>query len=140
MSVIWLAAAVLFGITEAVTAQLVSIWFVGGAVCALVASLFDTSVLLQIGVFAVSSAILLIFTRSFVKKLTRNKNFATNIDALIGQNAVITRRTDGINGGEAKLDGKLWTVYPSGAETFDEGDRVRVERIEGVKLIVSSVD
>ena len=39
MYIVWICAAVLFGIFEALTVQLVSIWFVIGAVAALVSSL-----------------------------------------------------------------------------------------------------
>ena len=39
MYIVWICAAVLFGIFESLTAQLVSVWFVIGAVAALVSSL-----------------------------------------------------------------------------------------------------
>ena len=38
MYIVWICAAVLFGIFEALTVQLVSVWFVIGAVAALVSS------------------------------------------------------------------------------------------------------
>ena len=39
MYIVWICAAVLFGIFESLTAQLVSVWFVIGSVAALVSSL-----------------------------------------------------------------------------------------------------
>ena len=39
MNWLWLGAAVVFGLIEAATAALVSVWFVGGAVAALLVSL-----------------------------------------------------------------------------------------------------
>ena len=39
MTIVWTAAIILFGIVEAVTAGLVCIWFVAGALVALVAGI-----------------------------------------------------------------------------------------------------
>ena len=47
----WVAAMVLFGIMEAATVNLVSVWFVGGALAALVVQLLGGGVWFQIIVF-----------------------------------------------------------------------------------------
>ena len=39
----WIAAIVIFIIAEAVTVALVSVWFIGGAVCALLAAICGAS-------------------------------------------------------------------------------------------------
>lgn len=137
MELLWLFAAVFFGILEAATAQLVSVWFAGGAVCALFASLAGADITVQCIIFAAVSAIILLCTRPLAKKLTKNVQFKTNTDGLIGKTAVMTKpcNADGING-EAKLDGKFWTVCSSAGTSIDAGSRVTVEKIEGVKLIV----
>ena len=48
MNWIWLGAVVAFGVLEAATAALVSIWFVGGAAVALLASFLGAALWLQI--------------------------------------------------------------------------------------------
>jgi len=59
MNWIWLGAVVAFGVLEAATAALVSIWFVGGAAVALLASFLGAALWLQIALFlAVSVGIL----------------------------------------------------------------------------------
>lgn len=137
MNTIWLTAVVAFGIIEAVTVQFVSIWFAGAAVCALIASLLGADTITQTVVFVAAAAILLVCTRPVVKKLTKNKKVATNADSLIGKTAVITRGVNGMGeDGEAKIDGKFWTVCSSDGLPIEEGSVVKVEKIEGVKLIV----
>ena len=49
MLYIWILAAVVFGVLEGITAQLVSIWFVLGAVAAAVAAACGGAVWLQGG-------------------------------------------------------------------------------------------
>lgn len=137
MGIVWLLSAVVFGILEAATAQLVSVWFAGGAICALLAYIAGANATLQWVIFAVSSAIILLFTRPLAKKLTRSIYFKSNTDALIGKTAIITKScdTNGFNG-EAKLDGKIWTACSSTGDIIEVDSRVTVEKIEGVKLIV----
>jgi len=137
MGVIWLVLAILFGILEAVTVQVVSIWFVGGSVAALLAYILGASNIWQITVFFATSVILLICTRPFVKKLTKNKKVCTNADKLIGKTAVVTKETDDMGlMGEAKVDGGYWTISSEDGSQIQKDERVIVEKIEGVKLIV----
>lgn len=51
MIVIWIAAIVVFGIVEAVTVGLVSIWFVLGAVAGLLAAVLGAALWVQIVLF-----------------------------------------------------------------------------------------
>ena len=137
MGILWLIAVIAFCIIESATAQLVSIWFAGGALVSLVSSLLGASVLLQWILFAVSSAVILILTRPLVKRLTKRGITKTNTDILIGTTVVMTQETDNRgNGGEAKADGKLWTVKSIDGEPIEKGSVVTIEKIEGVKLIV----
>ena len=53
MTIVWTAAIILFGIVEAVTAGLVCIWFVAGALVALVAAFVDAPLSVQIILFLV---------------------------------------------------------------------------------------
>ena len=69
MNWLWLGAAVVFGLIEAATAALVSVWFVGGAVAALLVSLLGGALWLQILLFLAVSAVILALTRPLVKKM-----------------------------------------------------------------------
>ena len=47
MEWIWMGALILFGIVEACTASLTSLWFVGGALIAMLVALFGGALWLQ---------------------------------------------------------------------------------------------
>lgn len=56
---IWLGLLLLFGVLEAATVALVSLWFMAGALAALLAALCGAGLPVQVGVFLVVSAVLL---------------------------------------------------------------------------------
>ena len=127
----------MFGILEPVTVQIVSIWFAGGAVCAMIAFALGANETVQVVVFIIASAVLLALTRPIVKKMTNGKKVLTNADSLIGKTAVVTKSTDELGlSGEAKVAGSMWTICSEDGTPIGENEKVIVERIEGVKLIV----
>lgn len=137
MGYVWFFLTIFFGILEAATAQLVSIWFAGGSLCAILAYALGANEAVQVTVFVLTSAVLLALTRSIVKKMTKGKKIPTNADSLIGKTAVVTKKTDELGlAGEAKVAGSVWTVCSADGLPLEEKERVTVEKIEGVKLIV----
>jgi len=64
----------------------------------------------------------------------------TNVDALIGKEAVAKTDIDSLDGGVTKLMGELWLSRTEDREIIKEGSRVRVIRAEGVSLIVEGVE
>lgn len=68
MIVIWIAAIVVFGIVEAVTVGLVSIWFVLGAVAGLLAAVLGAALWVQIVLFFVVSIAALAATGCWVRR------------------------------------------------------------------------
>ena len=138
MMIIWLVLAVVFGVFEAVTTQLVSIWFTAGAVAALGAYFFGASELVQLIVFVAVSAVTLILTRPLVKKYAKPDIKPTNADMMIGQSAVVTEKINNVfSTGTVKIKGIEWTARSQNDEEIPLGEIVTVEAIEGVKLIVS---
>lgn len=137
MSIIWVGAVVLFGIVEALTAGLVSIWFVAGAVAALIAAQVGAAVLTQIVVFLVVSAAALAATRPLVRKLTAGKMVPTNADRVLGAAGKVTETIDnGNSAGAVYVDGKSWTARSVDGAVIPAGAQVRIEGLEGVKLLV----
>lgn len=136
LEILWLIAIVAFIILEAVTYQMVSTWFIGGAIGGLIAAMLNADFWLQMTIFIVLSVVLLICFRPIaVKKL--KTDFKTNADAAIGKRATVTREVNNLKGtGEAKLDGLVWTARAEDDTVYAVGDIVEVTRIEGVKLIV----
>ena len=134
---IWIGLMVLFGIVEASTVNMVSIWFVGGSLVGLVVDLLGGNVWLQIGAFLVVSGGLLACLRPFVKKYVTPKKTATNADMVLGRNAYLTEPVDNLRGtGALKLDGKEWTVRSASGEVLEKGTLVTIVSMQGVKLYV----
>ena len=59
MAYVWIAVAVILAIYEMSTVQLVAVWFVIGAVCAAISTLFVDSVVLQAVIFVAVSLLVL---------------------------------------------------------------------------------
>ncbi len=134
----WVVALVVFLIVEAVTAGLVSIWFVFGSLVALICAALGAAVWLQIFWFVIVSVATLVLTRPLVKRYVDSRSVATNADRSIGRAAVVTERIDNLAAtGAVKLDGVVWTARSTDdAVAIEAGERVTVRAIEGVKLIV----
>lgn len=134
----WVAALVVFLIVEAVTAGLVSIWFVFGSLVALICAALGAAVWLQIFWFVIVSVATLVLTRPLVKRYVDSRSVATNADRSIGRTAVVTERIDNLAAtGAVKLDGVVWTARSTDdAVAIETRERVTVRAIEGVKLIV----
>lgn len=92
----WVAALVVFLIVEAVTAGLVSIWFVFGSLVALICAALGAAVWLQIFWFVIVSVATLVLTRPLVKRYVDSRSVATNADRSIGRAAVVTERIDNL--------------------------------------------
>lgn len=137
IGIFWLALILVFAAVEAVTYQLVSIWFAGGAIGALIAYICGGDTLTQWIVFVAVSAVLLAVSRPLVKKIRKREPEKMNADSLIGKTAQITERVDNIKGnGQAIVNGMTWTVRSADGEIIEPEEQVVIEKIEGVKLIV----
>lgn len=139
MTIVWAVIFVLTIIIEVETAELVSIWFMPGALIALVLSLFDVKTWIQWTVFIVVSAILLILAKTvFRKKLLKSVNKEkTNTDLLIGKTAIVTEQIKNVEAvGSVKVNGNIWTArMENDRDTAMPGDKVVIVKISGVKLI-----
>ncbi|MBQ1830643.1 MAG: hypothetical protein II116_06290 [Ruminococcus sp.] len=60
MPFIWIGFAIVMAVVEASTTQLVSLWFVLGAVAAAISTIFTPSIFVQLVVFLVVSAMSLL--------------------------------------------------------------------------------
>ena len=136
-TIIWIAAIVIFGVAEAATAGLTSIWFVLGSVAALIAAICNGPVWLQIALFFVVSIATLAATRPLVTKLMKKDIKPTNADRVLGGSARVTERIDNdVPTGAVYIDGKTWSARSSTGEIIEPDAMVRVVRMEGVKLYV----
>lgn len=138
MTLVWLVALILFAVAEAATVGLVSIWFAGGALAALIAAGVGGSIPLQIVLFLVVSCVMLALLRPFVKKISMPHRTRTNADRHIGQTALVTEEINNLQEtGAVRLDGIIWTARSEGGETIPVGSLITVQRIAGAKVWVA---
>ena len=136
---VWIAAIVIFGVAEAMTAGLVSIWFVIGSVAGLVTAVCGGKIWLQVVVFFVVSIAALIATRPLVARMSKKDAVATNADRALGQLARVTETIDNtVPTGAVYIDGKTWSARSTDDSVIKVGQMVRVVRMEGVRLFVET--
>ena len=133
---LWFLLAIIFAIVEALSLGIISIWFAIGALVAMISSIFVDSLLFQVLIFLIVSFILIASTRKFAMGLLKIGKEKTNIDELIGKEAVVVKKIIPYVPGEIKLDGKFWRAVSESKQTYLEGAIVTVLRIEGVTVIV----
>ena len=138
LAVIWLIVLVVCLVVEIGTLGLTSIWFAGGALCALLIALVGGPLWLQILLFLVASIVLLIFTRPIAAKYFNKNREKTNVDSKIGKQAIVTVTIDNLKGeGQIVTEGMEWTARSLDSTIIEEGSVVTIEKIEGVKAVVS---
>ena len=107
----------------------------------MVVSLFVDSLVIQIGVFTISSILLLFCTRPFAKKFTKNDNTITNANSIIGKKAIVTKEINSLKGtGQIKVNGEAWSAKCSKEDIIEEGATVTILNINGVKAIVEKAN
>lgn len=131
---IWFALLFVFLIIEAMTLNLVTIWFAFGSLCAYVTTCFTDNILIQLIVFVVTTLISLFLTKPLLEKYLKVGKEKTNVDRIIGKTAVVTKDIKKHEYGRVKVDGKSWMA--TSEKNIKEGTEVEVLQIEGAKLIV----
>ena len=134
----WLIALIAFVIIEIATMGLTTIWFAGGALIALLLALTKISIYVQIGVFLIVSIALLICTRPLAAKYFNQKTTKTNVDSVIGKQAIVLTQIDNLKEeGKVMLNGMEWSAraYEDGC-IISNGAVVEVKEVQGVKLLV----
>lgn len=134
----WLAVIVFFGIVEAISVGLTSVWFCAGGLLAMLAAALGAPVWAQILVFVVGSGVLLALTRPLVRKFSRSRLEKTNADANVGKTGIVLEPIDNdAPSGTVQVGGKIWTARSETGEIIPQDEKVTIVRIEGVKLIVA---
>ncbi len=137
--IIWIAILIATLVTEAVSAGMTSIWFSCGAAVAIVVSLLNGPIWLQVIVFFAVSMICLLLFRPLANRYIMPKKTATNYEEAIGKKVKVVERVDNIGEtGKVLYNGIEWTARMINDEVFlDKDECGYVMRVEGVKLILS---
>lgn len=141
MSVCWLILFAILLIVELATMGLTTIWFAGGSLIACVLALVNAPLWLQIFGFLVVSVVLLIFTRPIAVKYFNNNRTRTNVESMIGKEAVVMTDIDNVQGvGQVKVGGMDWSARSLNGEPIAAGNVVEIKEVEGVKVLVEMIE
>lgn len=138
MIMVWLVILILMIVFELISLGLTTIWFAGGAIVALIATVLQANLTVQIVLFLVVSLLLLYFTRPVAVKYFNKDREKTNVESLIGRQAIVVGEIDNLQGiGVVSVGGQEWSARNrDGEEVLPVGTVVEITAVSGVKLIV----
>lgn len=138
---VWLGVVALSVIVEFVTFDLVSVWFIGGGLVAMILSACQVQLVWQLVAFIGVSIILLITCRKPLTKMLNKNKSATNANSLIGKDTILLTPISFDNVGSVKVNGVVWTAIAENEMTqIEQGAIVSITAIQGNKLIVKEVN
>lgn len=139
MMIFWLIILIMFIGVEALTMGLTTIWFAGGALIAVFAAILGAPVWVQIILFFGVSLLLLFFTRPVAVRYFNRDRVKTNVESMVGRQAIVTSEIDNIQGiGQVTVGGQEWSARScDDKRRIAVGTVVNIAAVNGVKLIVS---
>ena len=140
MWIVWLALAVIFLIVEGLTVEVISIWFSGASLIAMVLDLLNLDLIWQLIAFISVSILLILLTRPLITKYLKKNESKTNVETLIGEIAVVTKDIMPDERGEAKVKSQYWLAISADNDMILANTKVNIIAIEGAKLIVKKID
>jgi membrane protein implicated in regulation of membrane protease activity len=137
---IWLIAAVIFGIGEIFTLGFFLAPFAGGAAVAAIVAAAGGGAVGSAAVFLLVSLLLLAALRPLAKRhLRQPPQLRTGTAALVGRNATVVERiANSEDVGCVRIDGEVWTARAYDEDqVFEPGARVQVLEIRGATALVA---
>ena len=139
---IWVVAAALLLVAEMFAPGFWLASVAVGCVAAALAALLPVGLLGQVLVFAASTVGSLfglrpVLVRRFLH--ARGMEVRTNVEALVGKTAVVTKRIDAVTRvGRVVVEGEDWrgTLLEGGGAAIEPGTRVIVVQVDGSTLVV----
>jgi membrane protein implicated in regulation of membrane protease activity len=137
---LWAGFAIIMGIIETTTLDLIFLMLAGGAAAGAGAAILGAPILVQALVAIAASTALLGVVRPIAKRHLRQPVAArTGVAALVGRHAVVIQEVDGTKG-QVKLAGEVWTARSYDGSTIEVGTTVDVVEIQGATALVFSSD
>lgn len=107
---------------------------------AIISAVSDISATVQLLIFAIISALLVLATRPLAKKFI-SKNIPTNADRIIDQKGIVIKAISSIeNSGQIKVLGQIWSAKSNSEEEISEGETIVIKGLEGVFAVVEKVE
>ena len=137
---VWLGLAMLLGVLELFSLDLVLLMLAGGALAGMVAALVGVGLPFQLLAAALASVAMLALVRpNVVKRLRSGPELRIGPEALVGQEGFAVAELS-VHGGQIKLAGEIWTARPYDEhEVIPAGAKVQVLQIRGATAYVHQV-
>jgi membrane protein implicated in regulation of membrane protease activity len=137
---LWAGLALILGIIETTTLDLVFLMLaVGAAGGAVVAALGAPFLVQALAAIAVSVAMLGVVRPIAKRHLHQAISERTGVAALVGRRATVLERVDG-NGGRVKLAGEVWSARSYDGSVIEVGASVDVVEIQGATALVFAAE
>ena len=138
---LWLAVGLVSFVVELLTVGLISIWFVLGALVALLLALLDLHIAIQVVAFVVVSLICIFCFRNYWVKHLKDNFIPTNLDAYVGKEVVVFEEiNDSANTGIIKINGQLWSAKSIDGTVYAVNEKVIVDKLVGNTIYVKKGD
>ena len=142
---VWLTCSFMFLMLELATTALVFIWLMVGALFASIVATFVDNLFVQFLVFVISSAILLMFSKSFYEKRLKKEQKDEILEKFLEKIATVKEDIpSSYEPGEIVVNGVIWKATSITGERINKGSLVVVKSIDGltlgVKLLKSKED
>jgi membrane protein implicated in regulation of membrane protease activity len=137
---IWLIAAVVFGVGEILTLGFFLAPFAGGALVAALLTGLGAGTAIGWAVFLVVSVVLLAALRPVARShRTQAPRLRTGTAALVGRTGLVVERIANDEGvGCVRIDGEVWTARSyDDDDVIEAGKRVQVVEIRGATALVT---
>jgi membrane protein implicated in regulation of membrane protease activity len=135
---IWLSAAVVLSIAEALGGEFVLLMLGAGALVTAGVSIFVPDILwLQLLVFAISSVGLVMLARpALLRRFHTPAQIKSGVEAIVGSKATVISTVDS-HGGQVKIGGEIWSAAGvDGHRPLPPGTPVTVVEVRGATAVV----
>lgn len=137
---LWIGLALILGIIETTTLDLVFLMLAVGAVGGALAAAMGAPFLVQALVAIAVSVAMLGVVRPIAKRhLHQSITERTGVAALVGRRAIVLERVDGTSG-RVKLAGEVWSARSYDGSVIEAGASVDVVEIQGATALVFATD
>ncbi len=137
----WLGLAILLGVAEMFSLDLILIMLAVGAIAGMVTAALDAGLVLQVLVASAASIGMLALVRpGLVKKLHTGPELRLGHGKLVGQQGVVTEEVTAMDHGRIKLAGEIWSAAPyDDTISIAPGETVEVLQIKGATAYVHPI-
>jgi membrane protein implicated in regulation of membrane protease activity len=137
----WLGLAIVLGVAEMFSLDLIVGMLALGAVVGMVLALADLPFAVQVlGAAGASVAMLALVRPSMMKKLESGPDLELGHGKLVGTQGIVTAEMSGLSTGRIKIGGEDWSARPyDDTMTIPAGETVEVLAIKGATAYVHPV-